>query len=216
MSAVFGLYCDVGDAMAPSALSPTQTNLDELPSPSETAPSVPPRLHLAGSLCESSTEDLHALLDPHERRIRAAWLGARRKARQLRGLKGSSRPPSLKDLGRSPGDQFELEPEPPSPLLEEKSASCPLKARSILKKRSESREDPLSYWSPDGVESTPPGRLELARGDEPMRPSRSADAVVGVWAKRAAPVVPPPEPPARCAWSHWVCCSASPDGERGG
>ena len=43
MSAVFGLYCDVGDAMAPSALSPTQTNLDELPSPSETAPSVPPQ-----------------------------------------------------------------------------------------------------------------------------------------------------------------------------
>ena len=42
MSAVFGLYCDVGDAMAPSALSPTQTNLDELPSPGETAPSVPP------------------------------------------------------------------------------------------------------------------------------------------------------------------------------
>ena len=212
MSAVFGLYCDVGDAMAPSALSPAQNNLDELPSPGETAPA---RLNMASSLCESSTEDLHALLDPHERRIRAAWLGARRKARQLRGLKGSSRPPSLKDLGRSPGDQFELEPEPPSPLLEEKSASCP-PHRSILKKRSESREDPLSYWSPDGVESTPPGRLELARGDEPMRPSRSADAVVGVWAKRAAPVVPPPEPPARCAWSHWVCCSASPDGERGG
>ena len=38
MSAVFGLYCDVGDAMAPSALSPAQNNLDELPSPSEAAP----------------------------------------------------------------------------------------------------------------------------------------------------------------------------------
>ena len=209
MSTVFGLYCDVGDAMAPSALSPT---LEELPSPGETAPA---RLNMASSLCESSTEDLHALLDPHERRIRAAWLGARRKARQLRGLKGSSRPPSLKDLGRSPGDQFELEPEPPSPLLEEKSASCP-PHRSILKKRSESREDPLSYWSPDGIEQTPPGRLELARGDAPMRSSRSADAVVGVWARRSPPIVQPPEPPTRCAWSHWVCCSASPDGERGG
>ena len=48
MSAVFGLYCDVGDAMAPSALSPTQTNLDELPSPGEnradrTHAAAPPR-----------------------------------------------------------------------------------------------------------------------------------------------------------------------------
>jgi hypothetical protein len=211
MSAVFGLYCDVGDVLAPSAVSPTV--LDDEASEKLAALN---KLSLASSLCESSTEDLHALLDPHERRIRAAWLGARRKARQLRGLTTTNRPPSIRALGRSPGDQFELEPEPPSPVMEEKPRSVPtLGLRQLLKGRSPSESDPLSYWSPDGVEDPAILRLELARGDAPMRQSRSADAVVGVWAKRLPEEVLKPQQ-TTCAWSMLVCCSASTDGERGG
>ena len=213
MSAVFGLYCDVGDAMAPSALSPTQTNLDELPSPLETALSCrrgsiwPDRS--ASRRPEDPPRSLRSARAPDPGGLARGAAGRAAAA----GLKGSSRPPSLKDLGRSPGGPPELEPEPSSPSArgEERVLSSSQKV-DLLKKRSESREDPFSYWSPDGVESTPPGRLELARGDEPLR-SSARGRVVGVWAKRSAPIVPAAGTSSTVRLVHRVCCSASPDGE---